>query len=128
MIDHVSITVTDIARAARLYDAIMAALGYPKVGHSDESLGYGVRKDAEVDEGAYLSVNLAPRVVADRRHWAFVAPSRAAVDAFYAAALANGAADDGPPGERPGYHASYYAAFVTDQDGNRLEAVCHTAE
>ena len=56
---------------------------------------------------------------------AFAAPSRADVDAFYEAALANGAKDNGPPGLRPQYHENYYAAFVLDPDDNNLEAVCH---
>ena len=67
-------------------------------------------------------------VVADRRHWAFRAASRAAVDAFHAAALRAGGRDDGAPGLRPDYHAAYYAAFVLDPDGNRIEAVCHRPE
>jgi catechol 2,3-dioxygenase-like lactoylglutathione lyase family enzyme len=66
-------------------------------------------------------------VAADRRHWCFRAPDRAAVDAFHAAALAHGGRCDGPPGVRPHYHAHYYAAFVLDPDGNRIEAVCHRA-
>ena len=125
MIDHVSITVTDLDRAARFYGAVMAALGYPKVKHTETSLGYGVRRRADVDEGPYISVNRSDRVVPDRRHWAFVAPSRAAVEAFHAAALDNGGGDDGAPGLRTDYHAHYYGAFVTDPAGNRLEAVCH---
>jgi catechol 2,3-dioxygenase-like lactoylglutathione lyase family enzyme len=58
-------------------------------------------------------------------HVAFVAPSRAGVDAFYRAALAAGGKDNGPPGLRQHYHTNYYAAFVLDPDGNNIEAVCH---
>ena len=58
-------------------------------------------------------------------HVAFAASSRAAVDAFYAAAIAAGGKDNGPPGLRPHYHANYYGAFVLDADGNNIEAVCH---
>jgi predicted lactoylglutathione lyase len=58
-------------------------------------------------------------------HVAFVASSRAAVDAFYAAALKAGGRDNGAPGLRPHYHANYYGAFVFDRDGNNVEAVCH---
>ena len=64
----------------------------------------------------------------DNRHWCFRAPSRAAVRAFHQAALANGGTDDGPPGIRESYSPDYYAAFVRDPDGNRLEAVTRRPE
>ena len=60
-----------------------------------------------------------------RRHWCFKAPSRAAVDAFHAAGLAHGGRDEGAPGLREHYHSHYYAAFLLDPAGNRIEAVCH---
>lgn len=62
------------------------------------------------------------------QHIAFLAPDRAAVDAFYAVAMAAGGRDNGPPGLRPHYHPAYYAAFVLDPDGHRIEAVCHRPE
>ncbi len=62
------------------------------------------------------------------RHYAFMADTRAEVDAFYAAAMAAGGKDNGGPGLRPHYHPNYYAAFVFDPDGNNVEAVCHQAE
>jgi catechol 2,3-dioxygenase-like lactoylglutathione lyase family enzyme len=61
----------------------------------------------------------------DGMHIAFAASNRSAVDAWYAAAMANGGRDNGPPGLRPHYHPNYYAAFVIDPDGYHLEAVCH---
>jgi catechol 2,3-dioxygenase-like lactoylglutathione lyase family enzyme len=61
-------------------------------------------------------------------HLAWLAPTRAAVDAFHAAALAAGGSDNGPPGLRPHYHPDYYGAFVIDPDGNNVEAVCHRAD
>lgn len=130
MIDHVSITVSDLARAARFYDAVMAALGHPCTRRDALGVGYGTRNRPGDDLNGYMSVVLAAdeAPLPDRRHWAFRAPSRAAVDAFHAAALANGGADDGVAGLRPAYHPHYYAAFVRDPDGNRIEAVCHRAE
>lgn len=106
----------------------MQALGIPCVRRDATGAGYGLRNRPESDGHTYLSI-VATRggVVADNRHWCFRAPDRAAVDAFHAAALAQGGRDDGPPGLRPHYHPSYYAAFVLDPDGNRLEAVCHRA-
>jgi catechol 2,3-dioxygenase-like lactoylglutathione lyase family enzyme len=125
MLDHVSITVTDMARAARFYDAIMAALGVPCVAREDDRLGYGVRNTPHDDAHTYFSVRPSASVVPDRRHWCFRAPSRAAVDAFHTAGIAAGGADDGAPGLRADYHPGYYAAFLKDPDGNRVEAVCH---
>ena len=120
MLDHLSITTTDLDRAQRFYDATMSAMGYPRVYRNERGIGYGERGTI----GAYISVYLSDNVVADKRHWAFRAPSRAAVRAFHAAALARGGRDDGLPGLRPDYSPTYYAAFVLDPDGNRIEAVC----
>ena len=126
MLDHVSITVTDLARAAPFWDAVMAALGVPCVARDERRLGYGTRNKPWDDRHTYLSVYPSTgSVVPDNRHWCFRAPSRAAVDAFHAAALACNGRCDGPPGLRPVYHPHYYAAFVLDPDGNRIEAVCH---
>lgn len=126
MLDHASITVSDLATAGRFYDAALGALGHARVNASDERIGYGERNGPGLPHRTYLSVVRAPGpVAADARHWAFHAPSRAAVDAFHAAAVAAGGTDDGLPGPRPAYHRAYYAAFVRDPDGNRIEAVCH---
>jgi catechol 2,3-dioxygenase-like lactoylglutathione lyase family enzyme len=128
MLDHVSITVSDPARAARFYDAVMAALGVPCVWREPDAIGYGTRSSAEDDSHTYLTICVTGAAIsADRRHCCFRAPDRAAVDAFHAAGLAHGGADDGAPSLRPHYHAQYYAAFLLDPDGNRVEAVCHRA-
>ncbi|RAI56279.1 VOC family protein [Roseicella frigidaeris] len=128
MIDHVSITVPDLALAARFYDAVMAALGVPMVGQDGTALRYGERCDAAHPRRSYLTVLPGPASgPAEGRHWCFKAPDRAAVDGFWRAGLAAGGADDGAPGLRPHYHAHYYAAFLRDPAGNRVEAVCHEA-
>ena len=127
MFDHLSITTTDLDRAQLFYDAVLGALGIPRVNRRERAIGYGERQ--KVDGGAgYLSVYLSTNVVADNRHWCFRAPGRAAVRAFHAAALAHGGTDDGPPGLRENYSPDYYAAFVRDPDGNRLEAVTRRPE
>nr|WP_314073928.1 VOC family protein [uncultured Roseococcus sp.] len=128
MLDHVSITVNALEPARRFYDAIMQALGVPRVWVTAEGIGYGLRSTPDDDGHTYLAIYVRPGVVADRRHWCFRAPDRAAVRAFHAAGLANGGRDDGPPGPRPAYHEQYYAAFLLDPDGNRVEAACHRAE
>ena len=127
MLDHVSVTVSDLARSAPFWDAVMAALGVPCVRRDGHRIGYGIRNRPGDDGHTYLSVyaSTGPAVAADNRHWCFRAPDRAAVDAFHAAGLASDGRCDGPPGLRPQYHPEYYAAFLLDPDGNRVEAVCH---
>jgi catechol 2,3-dioxygenase-like lactoylglutathione lyase family enzyme len=121
MFDHVSIGVRDAAASKRFYDAALAPLGYDCLSQSPGSLGYG--KDSVA-----LWIGEAERPVkADKGsglHFCFAAPSRDSVDAFHAAALKNGGSDNGAPGLRPGYGENYYAAFVIDPDGYRLEAYC----
>jgi catechol 2,3-dioxygenase-like lactoylglutathione lyase family enzyme len=120
LIDHVSIAVADLAKAYAFYDAVLPTLGYARVRTRPDHAGYG-RPDQPV-----FWINRADAARADDAwgHIAFVAPDRSAVDAFHRAALAAGAADNGAPGLRA-YHADYYAAFVIDPDGHRIEAVCH---
>ena len=123
MLDHASIGVRDIARARAFYDAVFATIGCKAVYEGDGYAGYG-------GEAAQFWLNSTDHPVpADLRsglHFSFVAPSRAAVDAFHAAALAHGGADNGPPGARPDYGPNYYAAFAIDLDGYRIEA--HTEQ
>lgn len=129
LLDHVSIAVPDIDVARPFYDAVFAALGVSKVYDNADALGYGQRCDAADDAHSYLSILRSPAASADpARHWCFKAASRTQVEAFHAAALAHGGSDDGGPGLRPHYHPQYFAAFVRDPFGNRLEAVCHRPE
>lgn len=128
MFDHLSITTTDLDRAQRFYDAVLGTLGIPRVYRRDDAVGYGERHRI-AGAPCYLSVYLTTaKHVADNRHWCFRALSRAAVHAFHEAALANGGSDDGPPGLREIYGPDYYAAFVRDPDGNRLEALTRRPE
>lgn len=121
MINHVSIGVRDLAAAKRFYDAAFAALGYPCLSEDASALGYG-------REAAGFWVGAVERPVppdpGSNLHFCFDAPSRESVDAFHRAALAAGGRDNGAPGLRPDYGADYYAAFVIDPDGYRLEAYC----
>jgi catechol 2,3-dioxygenase-like lactoylglutathione lyase family enzyme len=127
MLDHVYITASNMAAAERFYDAVMAALGVIKVGSRDDWIGYGERADGDHPDRIYIAIRKGPtpqEIYA--RHWCFKAKTRTQVDAFWDAGIAAGGSDDGPPGLRH-YHASYYAAFLRDPDGNRIEAVCHHA-
>ena len=121
MFNHVSLGVRDLARSKRFYDAALAPLGYRCLSDSPTSLGYG-------RDGVALWISPTDRPVpadtASGLHFCFDAPDRASVAAFHAAAIAQGGHDNGPPGLRPDYDASYYAAFAIDPDGYRLEAYC----
>lgn len=120
MIDHLSIGVASLARARRFYDAVLAPLGYRYLRGESHTAGYG-------DEDAVFWLVEVPRPVPpdplSGLHICFRAPSREAVRAFHAAALAAGGRDNGPPGERA-YEPHYYAAFAIDPDGYRIEAYC----
>jgi catechol 2,3-dioxygenase-like lactoylglutathione lyase family enzyme len=119
MIDHVSIGVRDIAKSKQFYDAALEPLGCQCLNKSDGSLGYG-------SEAVALWISAADRPVPpDMKsglHFCFTAPDRRSVDAFHAAALKAGGQDNGKPGLRDDYGPSYYAAFVVDPDGYRIEA------
>jgi catechol 2,3-dioxygenase-like lactoylglutathione lyase family enzyme len=121
MIDHVSIGVRDVAKAKRFYDAALKPLGYECLSASEGSLGYG-------RDGVAFWVSSAERPIQpDAKsglHFCFTAPTRKSVSAFHAAALKAGGRDNGKPGLRSDYGANYYAAFVVDPDGYRIEAYC----
>jgi catechol 2,3-dioxygenase-like lactoylglutathione lyase family enzyme len=121
MLDHVSIGVRDLSRTKRFYDAALGSLGYSCLSEGDASLGYG-------REAVAFWISAAERPIqADEKsglHFCFTAPTRQSVDAFHAAALSAGGRDHGEPGVRADYDANYYAAFVIDPDGYRIEAHC----
>jgi catechol 2,3-dioxygenase-like lactoylglutathione lyase family enzyme len=126
MIDHVSIAVRDLAAAARFYQPLLATLGMSKLREwPDAAIGYGKKyPEFWINKRAAMTA-----VAADSgMHIALRAPSTEAVDAFHAAALAGGGASDGAPGFRAEYHENYYAAFIRDPDGNRIEAVTFVAK
>ncbi len=120
MLHHISLPVADLTAAKALYAAALGALGYRLVAEAAGFAGFGV-----VDGQDIFALKAVPEAQAAGPgfHLAFAAPSRAAVDGFHAAAVAHGARDNGAPGLRPDYGPSYYAAFVIDADGHRLEAV-----
>lgn len=123
MFDHVSVTVSDLARSKGFYAPALAALGYTRlIEPPDRPDVVGFSHDDETDLWICQGVPTRPPL-----HLAFRAPSRAAVDAFHRAALAAGGTDHGAPGVRPHYHPHYYGAFVLDPDGHNIEAVCHAA-
>jgi catechol 2,3-dioxygenase-like lactoylglutathione lyase family enzyme len=124
MFDHVGVNVKGYAASRAFYEQALAPLGYRVVMAFDEhnAAGFGTSDD----KPEFWIGQREPYGVG--AHVAFACDDRATVDAFYAAALAAGGTDNGPPGVREHYHPTYYAAFVFDPDGNNVEAVCHRPE
>lgn len=120
MIDHLGIQVTDLARSIAFYVQALEPLGYTQIMTFEQWAGFGVGAKPDF----WIEGKRQPK---DRVHVAFRAKGREEVRAFYAAAIAAGATDNGPPGVRPHYHQDYYGAFVIDPDGHNIEAVCHEA-
>jgi catechol 2,3-dioxygenase-like lactoylglutathione lyase family enzyme len=127
MLDHIGLPIADYARSKAFYLQALAPLGYglvmevPGEGGGAGGAGFGPpgRPHFWIGPGGPIKGQL---------HVAFAAKDRAAVRAFYDAALKAGAKDNGLPGLRPHYHPNYYGAFVLDPDGYNVEAVCHLPE
>jgi catechol 2,3-dioxygenase-like lactoylglutathione lyase family enzyme len=121
MLSHLSFGVEDLARATAFYEAALAPLGYVCVWRHDRAAGFG--EPGGNDKLALFHRPGKAHAPGDGFHLCFEAKSRAAVDAFHAAALASGGTDAGAPGLRAHYSPTYYAAFAIDPDGTKLEAV-----
>jgi catechol 2,3-dioxygenase-like lactoylglutathione lyase family enzyme len=124
MFSHVTLGSNDLENARRFYAPVMAALGLTEPFQAPNLIVYG--------DLAGPKLFIVPpfdgcaATTGNGTHVALLATSRAAVDAFHAAALANGGSDEGIPGLRQHYHPNYYGAYVRDPDGNKLQAVCHS--
>jgi len=125
MIDHVSVAVRDLAVSARFYEAVLATLGFAKLDARSATIGFG---KTYPEFWINLRGELTPVAAGSGAHVCFRARTTEVVDAFHSAALAAGGADDGKPGLRPQHGDGYYAAFVRDPDGNRIEAVTFLAK
>lgn len=118
MIDHIGIAVSDLERSVAFYTKALAPLGYTLIMKFDGmAAGFGIAGKPDFWIGAGGAKQAT--------HVAFRATGRAVVRDFYAAAIAAGGKDNGPPGPRPQYHEHYYGGFVLDPDGHNIEAVCH---
>jgi catechol 2,3-dioxygenase-like lactoylglutathione lyase family enzyme len=120
MLHHISLPVSDLEASKALYDAAMGAIGYRCVVAVESAVGYGIE---DGKDKLLLILNPNANAASEGFHLAFAAPSQAAVDRLHRAALEHGAQDNGKPGLREHYGPNYYAAFVIDVDGHRLEAV-----
>ncbi|WOH84653.1 VOC family protein [Bradyrhizobium sp. BEA-2-5] len=125
MIDHVSVGVRDLERAARFYEPTLAALGLSRLVTRPRTVGFG---KAYPEFWINLREAMPPVAPESGVHICLRARTTAEVDAFHAAALSAGGGSDGAPGIRPHDRVRYYAAFVTDPDGNRIEAVTFPSE
>ena len=128
MFDHVSVVVSDYAKSKAFYSQALAPTGHSRLTELRATSTGQKRVPASAMRmdpifGSAKAMRSHPPI-----HIAFRVSSRAAVDAFYKAAIAAGGRDNGAPGLRPHYHANYYGAFVLDPDGHNIEAVCHEAE
>jgi catechol 2,3-dioxygenase-like lactoylglutathione lyase family enzyme len=115
-VDHITLPVRDLDASRRFYRAALEPWGSHEI-EAEWGVAFGPPESEDIA--------IAEGEPGGPLHIAFAAPDRETVDRFYAAALAAGGRDNGAPGERPHYHAGYYAAYVLDPDGNNVEAVFH---
>jgi catechol 2,3-dioxygenase-like lactoylglutathione lyase family enzyme len=120
VIDHVSIAARDLERASRFYEAVLATLGYARLEIRPATIAFGKTYS---EFWINIRPDLQPQPDGGGAHVALRASSRAMVDAFHAAALAHGGTSNGAPSLRPQHGEGYYAAYIRDPDGNRIEAV-----
>jgi catechol 2,3-dioxygenase-like lactoylglutathione lyase family enzyme len=124
MIDHISVGVSDLVRSIAFYDAVFEPLGISRLWSATDAAGYGY---PGADEPFAIKSGTAEELAGRnaRAHVAFIAATRQAITTFHTRALEHGGTDEGGPGLHPEYGPGYFAAFVRDPDGNRLEAVLH---
>jgi catechol 2,3-dioxygenase-like lactoylglutathione lyase family enzyme len=127
MLLYVTLGTNNMNEARRFYDAVLPILGYRRQRDAEEEIGYAADGDRRCRLWIVLPFNKRWATSGNGSMVAIEAPTRAAVDAFHAAALANGGVDEGAPGLRS-YHAHFYAAYVRDLDGNKISAVCESPE
>jgi catechol 2,3-dioxygenase-like lactoylglutathione lyase family enzyme len=127
MLLYVTIGTNDLAAAGRFYDTALLPLGFERRKEDAVEIGYAAPSDSRCRLWIVTPYDRRPATIGNGSMLALEAESRAAVDAFYQAALAAGGTEEGPPGLRP-FHANFYAAYVRDPDGNKLSAVCEKPE
>lgn len=127
MLLYVTLGTNDLSRARPFYDAVMPVLGFSLFGADENEFGFGRKGEPRARLWVTRPFDGKPATIGNGSMVALEAETRAAVDAFHAAALAHGGTDEGAPGLRP-YHPHFYACYVRDPDGNKLSAVCEKPE
>jgi catechol 2,3-dioxygenase-like lactoylglutathione lyase family enzyme len=127
MLLYVTVGTNNLERAQEFYDPVLKTLGYLRRVSKPDEIGYAGEADARCRFWVLYPYNKQEATVGNGSMTTFLAPSRAAVRAFHAAALLYGGEDEGKPGLRP-FHKNFYGAYVRDPDGNKLSAVCEEAE
>ena len=125
MFSHITLGTNDWQRARPFWIAVMEVLAHPVMFEREGGMAFGHPIGPKTFIGPPFDGQDAR--AGNGVHVAYLVPDRATVDAFHAAALANSGSDEGAPGPRPHYHRNYYGAYVRDTDGNKLQAVCHSA-
>lgn len=124
MIHHVSVGTNNVQRSKRFYDAVLPIVGIMPMAADTGGLGYG---SGTFHFSIQVPIDGKPATVGNGTHIAFAVENRSMVDRFHTTALGHGGFDDGRPGLRPDYDANYYAAFVRDPDGHKIEAATYSA-
>lgn len=124
MFSHVTLGSNDLDRSRHFYAPVLATLGLAPPFDMPGALVFGSATGPKIF--IVPPFDGQPASIGNGSHVALLAPNRKAVDAFHAVALSHGGKDEGAPGLRPHYHPHYYAAYVRDPDGNKLQAVCHS--
>jgi len=126
MFSHITLGTNDWGAVKPFWSAVTATLDLPVFMQTDAGIAYGEMIGPKLFIGP--AYDQKPATHGNGTHVAFLAKNRAAVDAFYKAAMDNGGTDEGAPGLRPHYHPHYYGAYVRDPDGNKLQACCHSSK
>lgn len=128
MFSHVTVGTNNIEASIAFYDRVMATIGHSRHSRGETWAAYGNFGDVGIDVFWILRpIDGKPATYGNGTNVAFLAPSRKAVDEFYAMAIELGGIDEGKPGIREDDHPNFYAAYVRDLDGNKLVVVCHWA-
>lgn len=126
LLSHITLGTNDYERASKFYDAVLAPLGMSRVPKPAGKPPLYAKNGQMPHLYLYKPFDGRPATWGNGTHIAFHAVSRKTVDLFHEAALAHGGSDEGAPGLRENYGSNYYAAYVRDPDGNKLQAVCYT--